>query len=73
MVLGRNLRRSLRALHSFVLRKAYESWLQGEEPNAKHQWVKGLTKEDAAWMQRLPFTLSIPAYRSIVVTFGNDF
>jgi len=48
--------------------EAYEGWMKQEkEPKAKHQWVKHLTREDAEWMREMPFTLSIPSYRLLVV------
>ena len=36
----------------------------------KHEWVKDLEADDAAWMANLPWTISLPSHGITVVHAG---
>lgn len=36
----------------------------------KHEWVKDLKAEDAAWLAQLPWTISLPSHGITVVHGG---
>lgn len=70
--------RRARAHNAFAVRgnhddsglAAYRVWLDGGDVKKKHKWVKELSREEAAWLEKLPFTLAIPAYQTLIVHAG---
>jgi len=53
-----------------ALRHAREYHVDGRSPPKKYCWVEHITPECAEWMQRLPYTISLPRQNAIVVHAG---
>ena len=49
---------------------AWEAWQRGEEIPEILEWVKDLPEDDYRWMSQMPWSISFPPHKLIVVHGG---
>ena len=52
------------------IRRVLDYKTTGVEPAANYSYVKDFSDDDIAWLQEMPYTLSIPSHQAIVVHAG---
>ncbi|CAN0083205.1 unnamed protein product, partial [Heterosigma akashiwo] len=56
--------------HDLKAIKAYRSWASGGKLKKKYRYVEQMTKSDYDWLYNLPYTITFPDQKSIVVHAG---
>ena len=61
---------AVRGNHDDAGLAAWEGWQQGGKLKEKHKWVKELHHRDAHWLYHLPWSISLPSHRAVIVHAG---